>query len=174
MSTHFNATFFLVNLAPIVITLALLCSLLNFAVLTLLHKADLIFLCLFAVISIPTPEPQIKTPIFLLHNIKKPFFDTMPENSISLLNLNTINDFSKKIDTEIEFERFRGNIYVTGPDGFWVFGPDGERLGVLEMPEHSANLNWGGANWDDLYCCCSTSVYRISMRVSGNKLLYMG
>ena len=41
-------------------------------------------------------EPQIKTPIFLLHNIKKPFFDTMPENSISLLNLNTINDFSKK------------------------------------------------------------------------------
>ena len=36
----------------------------------------------------------------------------MPENSISLLNLNTINDFSKKIDTEIEFERFRGNIYV--------------------------------------------------------------
>ena len=57
-------------------------------------------------------EPQIKTPIFLLHNIKKPFFDTMPENSISLLNLNTINDFSKKIDTEIEFERFRGNIYV--------------------------------------------------------------
>ena len=57
-------------------------------------------------------EPKIKTPIFLLHNIKKPFFDTMPENSISLLNLNTINDFSKKIDTEIEFERFRGNIYV--------------------------------------------------------------
>ena len=66
-----------------------------------------------------------------------------------------------------------GNIYVTGPSGFWVFGSDGERLGVIEMPEHSANLNWGGVNWNDLYCCCSTSVYRVSMRVSGNKLGYM-
>ena len=37
----------------------------------------------------------------------------------------------------------------------------------------SANLNLGGANWYDLYCCCSTSVYRISMIVSGNKLGYM-
>ena len=36
--------------------------------------------------------------------IKKPFFDTIPENSISLLNLNTINDLSQKIDTEIEFK----------------------------------------------------------------------
>ena len=30
MFTHFNATFFLINLDPIVITLALLCNLLNF------------------------------------------------------------------------------------------------------------------------------------------------
>ena len=36
----------------------------------------------------------------------------MPNNSISLINLNTVNDFSQKIDTEIEFERFRGDIYV--------------------------------------------------------------
>ena len=57
-------------------------------------------------------EPQIKPPVFLLHNIKNPFFDTMPENSISLINLNTVNELSQKIDTEIEFERFRGNIYI--------------------------------------------------------------
>ena len=57
-------------------------------------------------------EPQIKPPVFLLHNIKNPFFDTMPENSISLINLNTVNEFSQKIGTKIEFERFRGNIYV--------------------------------------------------------------
>jgi len=41
------------------------------------------------------------------------------------------------------------------------------------MPEHSANLNWGGANWDELYCTCSTSVYRLKMKVSGNRLSYM-
>jgi len=57
-------------------------------------------------------ETKIKPPIFLLKNIKNPFFDTMPKNSISLINLKTVKDFSNKISTEIEFERFRGNIYV--------------------------------------------------------------
>ena len=43
-----------------------------------------------------------------------PFFDTMPNNSISLINKKSINDFSKKISTDIEFERFRANIYIDG------------------------------------------------------------
>ena len=29
----------------------------------------------------------------------------------------------------------RGNVYVTGPDGVWIFAPDGEHLGVIEVPE---------------------------------------
>ncbi|MBI07627.1 MAG: gluconolactonase [Rhodospirillaceae bacterium] len=66
-----------------------------------------------------------------------------------------------------------GNIIVTGPEGFWVFDPEGVHLGIIQMPEHSANLNWGGANWDELYCTCSTSVYRLKMKVSGNRLSYM-
>ena len=67
----------------------------------------------------------------------------------------------------------RGNVYVTGPRGFWVFAPDGEHLGVIGMPEHSANLNWGGAGWNELYCTCSTSVYRVALKVAGNRLGYM-
>ncbi|MCY4564129.1 MAG: SMP-30/gluconolactonase/LRE family protein, partial [Gammaproteobacteria bacterium] len=67
----------------------------------------------------------------------------------------------------------RGNVYVTGPRGFWVFAPDGEHLGVIGMPEHSANLNWGGAGWNELYCTCSTSVYRVALNVAGNRLAYM-
>tara|TARA_B110000196_G_C21114944_1_gene649940 strand:- start:1024 stop:1785 length:762 start_codon:yes stop_codon:yes gene_type:complete len=45
-----------------------------------------------------------------------PFFDTMPNNSISLINKNSIKDFEKKISTKIEFERFRANIYIKGLD----------------------------------------------------------
>ena len=45
---------------------------------------------------------------------KNPFFDTMPDNSISLINKKSINDFSKKISIDIEFERFRANIYIDG------------------------------------------------------------
>jgi gluconolactonase len=67
----------------------------------------------------------------------------------------------------------RGNIYVTGPRGMWVFAPDGEHLGVIGMPEHAGNLNWGGDRWNELYCACSTSIYRVGLKVSGNRLGYM-
>ena len=67
----------------------------------------------------------------------------------------------------------KGNIYVTGPRGMWVFDPEGHHLGVIKMPEHAGNLNWGGENWDVLYCCCATSVYRVQMKVRGNPVSYM-
>ena len=36
----------------------------------------------------------------------------MPSNSISLINVNSILDFEKKIKLKIEHERFRANIYI--------------------------------------------------------------
>ena len=36
----------------------------------------------------------------------------MPQNSISLINLNSVKDFEKKINYKIDHERFRGNIYI--------------------------------------------------------------
>jgi gluconolactonase len=67
----------------------------------------------------------------------------------------------------------RGNVYVTGPGGVWVIDPDGTPVGVLEVPEKVGNLNWGGAGWRSLFICASTSVYRIDLEVSGNRLGYM-
>ena len=49
---------------------------------------------------------------YLIKNINFPFFDTMPQNSISLININSIKDFEKKIDHKIDHERFRGNVYI--------------------------------------------------------------
>ena len=45
---------------------------------------------------------------------KNPFFDTMPDNSISLINKTSVTDFSLKISSNIELERFRANIYIDG------------------------------------------------------------
>ena len=67
----------------------------------------------------------------------------------------------------------RGNVYVTGPDGVWVFDPGGEHLGVIEVPESVGNLNWGDADWRTLYIPASTSVYRVRLKVAGNRLGYM-
>lgn len=66
-----------------------------------------------------------------------------------------------------------GNVYVTGPGGVWIFAPSGERIGVIEIPEQVANLNWGGPDWKSLYMTANTSVYCVRMAVAGNRLGYM-
>ena len=63
-------------------------------------------------------EDSLMKPIFLLQSDVAPFFDTSHSNkifnSISLINLNSIKDFEKKINQKIELERFRGNFYIEG------------------------------------------------------------
>ncbi len=60
-----------------------------------------------------------------------------------------------------------GNLYVCGPGGIWVLSPDGERLGLLELPEDPHNLAWGDADGRTLYITALTSVYRIRLGVAG-------
>ena len=67
----------------------------------------------------------------------------------------------------------RGNIWVTGPGGIWVISPDGEHLGVLQVPENTGNLTWGGDDWRTLYIPSSTSLYRVRTEVASNRLPYM-
>jgi gluconolactonase len=67
----------------------------------------------------------------------------------------------------------RGNVYVTGPDGVWIFAPDGAHLGVIEVPESVGNINWGGDDWRTLFIPASTSVYSVQMNLGGNRLGYM-
>jgi uncharacterized protein len=63
-------------------------------------------------------ENSLKKPIVLMKNEKLPFFDTSISNkvnfsnSVSLLNIQSINDFQQKIDKKVEISRFRGNICI--------------------------------------------------------------
>src|SRR5207245_11620684 len=54
----------------------------------------------------------------------------------------------------------RGNVYVTGPDGVWVFDPGGKHLGVIRVPESVGNINWGDADWRTRLIRSSTPVPR--------------
>jgi gluconolactonase len=67
----------------------------------------------------------------------------------------------------------QGNVYVTGPEGVWVISPEGEHLGTIKVPESVGNVNWGDDDWQTLYIPASTSVYRVRMKVAGNRLGYM-
>jgi gluconolactonase len=66
----------------------------------------------------------------------------------------------------------RGNIWVTGPRGVWVISPQGEHLGVIEVPEGVGNIAWGGAGWKTLYMPSTTSLYRVETRVGSAPLPY--
>jgi gluconolactonase len=60
-----------------------------------------------------------------------------------------------------------GDLYVCGPAGIWVVSAEGERLGLLQLPEDPHNLAWGGADGRDVYVTALTSVYRIRLGVPG-------
>jgi sugar lactone lactonase YvrE len=72
------------------------------------------------------------------------------------------------LKTDIE-----GNVYVTGPAGIWIFNPEGEVLGVLEMPVTVTNMNWGGNDRRDLYITAATetfvdgAVYHVKLAIPG-------
>jgi gluconolactonase len=66
-----------------------------------------------------------------------------------------------------------GNVYVTGPTGIWVISPESEFLGIINVPEVVGNIGWGGRDWNELYVCATTSLYRIQMKVAGARASFM-
>src|SRR5262249_15021712 len=61
----------------------------------------------------------------------------------------------------------RGNLYVTGPKGIWVWDSQGHHLGTVVIPEQPANLTWGDKDYGTLYITATTSVYRLRTKVRG-------
>ena len=61
----------------------------------------------------------------------------------------------------------RGNVYLTGPGGIWIFSPQGEHLGILKVPEGAANLAFTGPQWRTLIITATTSIYRVECKVPG-------
>lgn len=68
-----------------------------------------------------------------------------------------------KLDSE-------GNIYCTGPGGIHVYAPDATALGVIQVPEVTANFTWGGDDLKTLYMTASTSLYSTRVNVPGRSI----
>jgi sugar lactone lactonase YvrE len=65
-----------------------------------------------------------------------------------------------KVDT-------RGNLYCTGPGGFWIMDAAGKKLAQIKPSELPANLAWGDADWKTMYLTARTSIYRMRFKVPG-------
>ncbi|HXX14712.1 MAG TPA: SMP-30/gluconolactonase/LRE family protein [Candidatus Eremiobacteraceae bacterium] len=60
-----------------------------------------------------------------------------------------------------------GNLYVTGPEGIWVWDAEGKHLGTIVLPEQPANLAWGDADYGTLYITATKSVYKLRSKAHG-------
>ncbi len=61
----------------------------------------------------------------------------------------------------------QGNVYCCGPGGIHVFDRAGACLGVIRVPEYTANFAWGDDDLRSLFITASTSLYRIRVKVPG-------
>jgi gluconolactonase len=62
----------------------------------------------------------------------------------------------------------RGNVYVTGPRGVWVWSPEGKHLGTIQTPRGPANLTWGGEGNHMLYLTAGPYVYVLETKATGH------
>jgi len=61
----------------------------------------------------------------------------------------------------------QGNVYCCGPGGIHVFDKNAACLGVIKVPEYTANFAWGDDDLRSLFITASTSLYRIRVKVPG-------
>ncbi|HTC63958.1 MAG TPA: SMP-30/gluconolactonase/LRE family protein [Candidatus Saccharimonadales bacterium] len=95
-------------------------------------------------------------------------FDVQPDGGVT--NRKIITDMNSdtapgapdgmKVDKQ-------GNIYCTGPQGFWIMSSEGKHLATIKTKELPANLNWGDADAKTLYLTARTSLYRIRLNIAG-------
>lgn len=60
-----------------------------------------------------------------------------------------------------------GYLFSCGPGGIHVFADDATCLGVLRMPEHTANFAWGADDLHSLFVTASTTLYCVRMKTRG-------
>jgi len=60
-----------------------------------------------------------------------------------------------------------GNIYCCGPGGIHLFSPQAICLGVIRIPEYTANFCFGDDDLRSLYVTAYTSIYRLRVKTQG-------
>ena len=62
-----------------------------------------------------------------------------------------------------------GNMYLTGGNGVTIFNPQGEKIGVVAIPEPwTANVCFGGNKKNVLFITASKAIYTMQMKVKGS------
>jgi gluconolactonase len=64
-----------------------------------------------------------------------------------------------------------GNVFSSSWDGVQIYSPNGNLIAKIHIPEQrTANLCFGGENFNQLFIASDKSLYKIKMETSGNKV----
>jgi gluconolactonase len=73
------------------------------------------------------------------------------------------------------FDGFRvdeaGNVWTSAGDGVRCYGPDGNAIGLIRVPDPVANVCFGGPERNRLFVCATGAVYAIYVLTNGVKLV---
>ena len=61
----------------------------------------------------------------------------------------------------------KGNVYVAGQGGVWIWGYNGFLREQIHVPEAPSNVTFGGEDGSTLYITARTGLYRVKMDVRG-------
>jgi len=87
---------------------------------------------------------------------------------LATMDFNGMNGGADGIRADVD-----GNIWAAagwggaGYDGVHVFAPDGQRIGLIELPEICANLCFGGQKRNRLFMAASQSLYAVYVETRG-------
>jgi gluconolactonase len=60
-----------------------------------------------------------------------------------------------------------GNIWAGARPGVQIFAPNGDRIGMIRLPETCANVCFGGARRNRLFMAASQSLYSVYVETTG-------
>ena len=61
----------------------------------------------------------------------------------------------------------KGNLYLVGPGGIWVFNPAGKQIGTIVPPENAPGFTFGDPDGKSIYMAASSQLARIRLNIAG-------
>lgn len=100
-------------------------------------------------------------------------YDVQPDGS--LVNQQIFVDFRKEpgpgVPDGMKIDSL-GDVWTSGPEGFYIYSPQGQLLGKIVFPEIASNLAWGGPDGKTAYFTAAKSIYKLSVKIQGELPLY--
>jgi len=95
-------------------------------------------------------------------------FDVLPDDTVTnrrlFVDMNSVQDDGGPDGMKVDK---MGNVYDSGPGGFWILSPEGKVLGRVLTPDRVSNLAFGDADGKGLYITLHNALYRMRLNIEG-------